>query len=176
MGAEVNGWLRLGTCAVLLLLAQAAAAFAAQTSQASAATALVRALDADELELSALVARLGDDAILDALAQERDSALRLAAVRACPYLDSPELALEPLVNLAAGRDPDLAPAAARRVRAIAQALALEDGAARELSARAFHGVEQQLTQLAAAAALRPDIRLCVGEAALLLRVGSHSGS
>jgi hypothetical protein len=174
MDARVNRWLRLGSCAVFVLV-QDVPAFAAQAPESSAAAALNRALDADELELAALVARLGDDAVLDALAQEKDSALRLAALRATPYLHSPELALSPLASLAASRDPDLAPAAARRVRAIAQALALEDGATRELSPPAFRVAEQRLAQLATAAEVRPDIRLCAGEAALLLLVAGRGG-
>jgi hypothetical protein len=165
MCLEVKAWLQLGACSAWLFVQGASA----QALSRDTAAALARALDADELTLAATVARLGDDAVLAGLAQDKDSVLRLAATRATSYLRNRELALEPLTALAEGRDPELAPAAARRLLAIAQALALEDSSARELSPREFQPTEERLMQLSAAATARRDIRLCAGAAAQLLR-------
>jgi hypothetical protein len=165
MCVEVKAWLQLGACSAWLLVQGASA----QALSRDTAAVLVRALDADELTFAATVARLGDDAVLAGVAQDKDSVLRLAATRATPYLTNRELALEPLTALAEGRDPDLAPAAARRLLAIAQGLALEDSSAREWSPREFQPAEERLMQLSAAATARRDIRLCAGAAAQLLR-------
>jgi hypothetical protein len=72
---------------------------------------LLAAVDDDPLALARWVDRRGDAALLDALESDRP-ALRLAAIRAARWMSGPEAALEPLARLAAGRDPDLAPAAA----------------------------------------------------------------
>jgi hypothetical protein len=165
MSVDVKAWLQLGACSAWLLVQGASA----QALSRDTAAALSRALDADELTLAATLARLGDDAVLAGLAQDKDSVLRLVAARATPYLRNGELALEPLTALAEGRDPELAPVAARRLLAIAQALALEDSSARELSPREFQPLEERLMQLSAAATARRDIRLCAGAAAQLLR-------
>jgi hypothetical protein len=141
----------------------------AEPAAAPAAALLRRAVDADDLELAALSARLGDDAVLAALAPGSDVPLQLAAVRAAPFMRDKPLALEPLALIAQTRDPDLAPAAARRVLAIAQALELEDIASRELSPAAFEAAELRLDQLASSRIARVDIRLYAAEAAHLLR-------
>ena len=137
-----------------------------QPVSAEAATQLRAAVNADELDVAALAARLGDDPVLTSLT-EGDTALRLAALRTTPYLVNKELALLPLVSLARGRDPDLAPAAARRVLAIAQALALEETSVRELPRADLENLRRDLSSLANSSARR-DVRVCAGSAAQLL--------
>jgi hypothetical protein len=167
-------WLVVGAA---LLFARPGPAYSAQPAHLDAAALLRAAVDSDELDLAALVARIGDDAVLESLAEGKDSVIRFAAIRAAPYLLSQELALQPLAALAQGRDPDLAPAAARRVLVIAQALVLEDISARELSPDTFRAAELQLAALASSATAHRNVRLCAGQAAHLLKViGSANGS
>jgi hypothetical protein len=162
---------------VALLFAKPELAYSAPPAHLDAAALLRAAVDSDELDLAALVARIGDDAVLESLAEGKDSVIRLAAIRATPYLLSQELALQPLAALAQGRDPDLAPAAARRALVIAQALALEDISARELLPDSFRAAELQLAALANSTTAHGNVRLCAGQAAHLLRViGSANGS
>lgn len=84
----------------------------------------------DPLELARSVEAMGDDAVLGALEHET-LALRLGAVRAAPWLEEPERALPALAALAAGDDPDLAPAAARAGGRLAERLRHDDLMARE---------------------------------------------
>jgi hypothetical protein len=156
----------LAACAALVLVSPSADVVA--RTQADAATLLRAAVDADELDLAALASRIGDDGMLEALAEGKDISLRLSAVRSTPYLLNPELALVPLAQMAAGRDPDLAPAAARRALRIAQALALEDLATRELSPTSLQEAKRLLSAIANESSARPDVRLCAGQAAHLL--------
>jgi hypothetical protein len=169
MCARMRSWRWLGVCVALLSLRAALPVRAAQPLERDPTKLLGMAVDADDLDLASLATRLGDNAVLDSLADGKDTALRLAAVRATPFLNSQELALAPLAQIAQGRDPDLAPAAARRLVTIAQALELDNGAPRE-SASTFQDTELQLAGLAASTSTRRDIRLCAGEAAHLLHV------
>lgn len=149
----------VGLCAVLL----AAPAVAASRGR----TLLTTAIASDALARATLTQRLGDETVLEALAQHEDSLARLAAVRCAPYLRDPTRALALLADLAAGRDPELAPAAARSLRTIAQAFALPDGALPEpeddlaASARA-------LQVLASSSSASREVRLQAGQAAFLL--------
>jgi len=139
------------------------------TMAASTQASMLRAAaDSDELALVALTARMGDDAVLQALADDRDALLRLAAVRASPYLHDAAIALQPLAAIAQGRDPDLAPAAARRALQIAQALTLRDPSAGELTRGAIEPASNTLRTLASADGAYRDLRLCAAEAAYLL--------
>ncbi|HEX4353829.1 MAG TPA: hypothetical protein VHZ95_12960 [Polyangiales bacterium] len=156
-------WLRIGVAAWLL------ANLAAAPLERDPVALLTRAVDAGELDLASLVARLGDAALLDAIVDGKSSVLMLAAVRGAPYLRDPERALEPLAAIVEGRDPDLAPSAARRALAIAQALELSDGSARELSASSLRSAEQRFDAIAKRATARTDIRLYAAETAALLR-------
>jgi hypothetical protein len=141
---------------------------AATRPQTDASALLRAAVDSNELDLAGLAARLGDDAVLTSLAEGEDSVVRLSALRATTYLASPELALPPLAAIARGRDPELAPAEARRVLAIARALALQDASARELEPDTLRSTETLLNSLANSARAHPEIRLCAGQAAHLL--------
>jgi hypothetical protein len=83
---------------------------------------LVAVVDADPLELARVAQRFGDLAIANLLAPATETAVRLAAVRASPWLRAPERALAALAEIASGRDSELAPAAARAAQQIAQRL------------------------------------------------------
>jgi hypothetical protein len=131
------------------------------------ASQLRAAADADELTLAAIAARVGDDAVLAGL-DDRDAWLRLGAIDASPYLRDPVQALSGLSAIASGRDPDLAPAAARRLLWIAQALALGDPNASELSAATLDAARAALASAAGAASARPEIRSCAARARSLL--------
>ena len=159
-------------CGLVLCLAAAIAlaaqqAFAGPSAHDTSAT-LRAAVDADDLALAALVAQLGDDAVLSALTQHEDVALRLAALRGAAYLRTSALALPALIEIASGRDPDLAPLAARRVRAISQTIALERQRTPEGEASSLDEPRKALSALSEAEGTRADIRIAAGEAAALL--------
>ena len=158
-------------CALILLAlwSDASGAVHATPPRADAEALLQAAVDADELDLAALRARIGDEPVLAALAPETEVALQLVAVRAAPYLANPELALPALAVIAQGRDPDLAPAAARRAFQIAQMLELEDVAAREIALGPLRDTEQNLSRLSTSNVARVDVKMYAAEAAHLLR-------
>jgi len=161
---RISARLWLGLCA-LFLAGPARSATAAPDSRAL----LSAALAADDLTRATLTQRLGDTAVLAALAQHEDVMSRLAAVRCAPYMREPERALPALAELAAGRDPELAPAAARRLRPIAQQLALRAQAAEdERGGEALLAVQRALLELAAAPGVLAEVRSCAGQAAFLL--------
>lgn len=122
----------------------------------------------DPMELARAVDRLGDDAVLARLAASQPRAARLAAVQAAPFLREPELALPALAELAAGRDPRLAPAAAASILAITRALDADALTRRESDPRALAPVRARLSALHADASARPDLRAAaaVAEAGL----------
>jgi hypothetical protein len=76
-------------------------------------------------------------------------------------------ALATLAELAAGRDPELAPAAARSLRTIAQQLALPDGVLPEREAD-LGELARTLRALASAGNASREVRLNLGQAAFLL--------
>ena len=82
------------------------------------AKALLAVVDADPLELARVVQRFGDAAIVSLLGAATDTAVRLAAVRASPWLRAPERAIATLAAIASGSDSELAPAAARAAQQI----------------------------------------------------------
>lgn len=136
----------------------------AQVRAAAAPALLDATLTADPLDVARLVARVGDDVVLAALAREAP-ARRLAAVRASVFLAAPEAALPALVALAAGRDPDLAPAAAASLLEVSRALT-PDGLARgESDAAALAPARDAARRLAADATARPDVRRAAALAA-----------
>ncbi len=110
------------------------------------------------MELARVVQRLGDDAVLERLSVERPRAVRLAAVRAAPFLRSPEIALEPLAELAGTRDPELAPAAAASVLTIARSLSADDLERREVDRASVTPVRRRLRALMADRTARADLR------------------
>jgi hypothetical protein len=124
--------------------------------------------DAEPLELAGVVDRLGDDEVLARLAGAVPTYARLAAVRATPFLRSPELALPALAAIAGSRDPELAPIAARRAFVIAQALTLEGLALREVQPVSLAPARAALARAANATRPRADLRLWLEQAVQLL--------
>ena len=154
-------------CLAAAIVLAAQQVFAGPSTQDPSA-ALRAAVDAEDLALAALVAQLGDDAVLSALTQHEDVPLRLAAVRATAYVRASALALPALIEIASGRDPDLAPVAARRARALSQAIALERGRRVESEFSTVEDLRKALSALSASEGTRADIRVAAGEAAALL--------
>ena len=133
----------------------------ATTSEArghEAGKALIAVVDADPLELARVVQRFGDGAILQLLAPATAFVTRLAAVRASPWLLAPERALGALSELAGGRDPDLAPAAARAALEIAQQLDPASLARRECAPVELRDVLARLQAIGAREAVAPHVR------------------
>lgn len=120
------------------------------------------------MELARAVDRLGDDAILERLGDDRSRSVRIAAIRATPYLAYPERALERLAALAAGRDPDLAPAAAIAALEIAEHLTPDDLMRREVEPASLRDARRALRRLADDHTARADIRAVAARAAAQL--------
>ena len=163
---RISARLWVGLCAALLV----APIVGFTTAEADAGALLSAVLHADELTRATLAQRLGDAAIVAALAQHEDGSARLAAVRCAPYLRHPERALAALAAIAAGRDPELAPAAARRARAIAQQLATQGAVEedREEDREGLVAVQGVLRTLSESVQAAREVRLDAGQAAFLL--------
>lgn len=130
---------------------------------------LLAAGSADPVVLGRVLDRIGDDAVLARLAGEATpSHVRLAAIHAAPAMRGPERALEALAVIAIGRDPDLAPAAARSLLAIAIALDPRALDAREVMPSELTPARARIDRLAADASARPDIRRAAAIAAEIL--------
>lgn len=143
-------------------------------AQPRATDPLALVVSGDPLELARMVDRLGDDAVRARLGEAGadtaglDPAIVLAAVRASPWLHAPEEALPRLVEIAAGRDPDLAPAAMLAIVRIAEALDRPTLDAREASDEAITASLAPLAALADDATARADLRRAASRAAALL--------
>ena len=138
----------------------------------TAAAALIAVQDADPIELARVVQRYGDLAVRALLGRPVDVAPCLAAVRAAPFLQSPELALAALAELAAGRDSLLAPSAARAIFAIAAALDAAALARREHAPGELRAVRARLSAIAARDRVGADVRLLLAAAAEQLAAAS----
>ena len=147
------------SCPLGLALAvmQPAGSTLGQPSRPAAADALVAVASADPLDLDRVVARVGDPAVLALLERSRPRDVRLAAIRACPHLGAPERALDGLTDIAKGRDPLLAPAAALSLARIATALSLDALGRREASPAELAPVATKLDALIADGTARSDI-------------------
>jgi hypothetical protein len=130
----------------------------AEARRDEAGKALIAIVDADPLELARVVQRFGDAAILRLLAPTTAFVTRLAAVRASPWLLAPERALGALSELAAGRDPDLAPAAARAALEIAQQLDPASLARRECAPIELRDALARLQAIGARDTVAPHVR------------------
>ena len=154
------------------ILAVLLIAIATRGATAQAVDPLVAIGSSDPVALARIVERLGDDAVLARLAADDGADVsadaRLAAVRASVALRAPERALEPLAAIALGRDPDLAPAAARSILVIARALDPRDLDAREVMRAELAPALAAIAQLAADETARPDLRRAAAIAAELL--------
>lgn len=142
--------------AVAMVLATASPAMAQSLDP------LLEIHDADPLRLANAVERLGDVAIVARFDAPYPLAVRMLAVQAARFLHAPELALPPLAELAAGTDPDLAPAAMRSLLAIARSLDRASLDAREHDPAFGHDelarTRATLTALAADETARLDLR------------------
>lgn len=152
--------MRRGALAIPCVLVVVAALASAQTPDA--VDPLLAAHDTDPLELAHVVDRVGDDAILARLAPETPIAVRALAVAAAPRLHVPEAALASLAEIAAGRDPDLAPRAASALLTIARALDERSLDARESDRASLVPVRVRLAQLVADETARADVRRAAG--------------
>ncbi len=112
----------------------------------------------DPLELARAVSRMGDTAVLQQLGAEVDVGARLSAIRATPWLHAPEEALAPLADLARGRDPDLAPAAALSALTIARRLDADDLSAREVDGAILEAAIEAFRGIGDDEGCRRDIR------------------
>lgn len=123
-----------------------------------------RLVVSDPLALAEVVARAGEDAILERLGQPGDAsagldpAIVLLAIRAAEWLAEPERALPRLVELARGHDPTLAPRAMESVVRIVEATDLPSLEAREADLAAWRDVLPLLRALAEDADVRADVR------------------
>jgi hypothetical protein len=119
---------------------------------------LLAVVDADPLELSRVVARLGDDAVLARLAADAPPDVCLAALRATPWLSAPEDALALLADHARGRDPDLAPAAALSALRVTDRLSADALTRREADAAVIRAAIDAFGALGRDESARRDLR------------------
>lgn len=143
---------------VLLLIT--ACSFLCASSAAKAqgrAPDALRAAGTDPMDLERVARGLGDTAVLARLQGNR-AVLVLPAVLASPYLRAPEAALVPLLTLAAGRDPDLAPLAMRAASQIASALTISDLSRREGFVSQLAEARRRAHVIAEDASARADMR------------------
>ncbi len=126
---------------------------------------LLAASGADPLALARVVDELGDDVVLLRLSPKQSVEVRLASLRAAPWMREPELALETLADILRTRDSVLAPAAARAVFRIAARLDARALAVREVMPAELTTARAALTRAAGDDSLRADIRLYAGQAA-----------
>ncbi|MGE0787093.1 MAG: hypothetical protein AB7S26_15575 [Sandaracinaceae bacterium] len=138
-------------------------------SSIASAQELAAVRDADPMELARVVRELGDPVVLERLGDATPQGERLAATRAARFLHAPELALERLAELAAGRDPWLSEAAAAALLAIADALDPSGMARREHGAAPIEAALPHLDRLVADEAARPDLRAVAEHVARQLR-------
>lgn len=144
-------------------------------AQPRPADPLALVVSADPLDLARMVDRLGDDAVrarlgeVGAAANTLDPAIVMAAVRASAWLHAPEEALVRLVEIAAGRDPELAPAAMLAVIRIAERLERSELDAREASDAPVREALAPLAALTEDSAARADLRRAAARAHTLLR-------
>lgn len=146
-----------------------------RADEASKSAPLVDAMG-DPVALGRAVERLGDDHVIERLGEDAPLHVRRAAVAASPWLRAPEAALGPLSEVAAGRDPHLAPAAADAAHAIATAIDQPTLARREARPNVLVPAGDRLARLAEDPAARADVRYVAGFAAdALLQVTTVPG-
>ena len=124
--------------------------------------------DADPLELARVVQALGDEAVTRRLEPGQPVEVRLAAIRSTPWMREPELALPSLVRELSGRDPDLAPTAARAAFRIAGSLDVATLLRREVDREELYPVRARLQAAGENELLRLDIRSYAWQAAEML--------
>jgi hypothetical protein len=131
----------------------------ASVASAQSSDPLLAAHETDPLELARVVDRSGDEAILSRLTPETPIAVRAIAVVAATRMHAPETALPALVEIATGRDPDLAPRAMQSVLTIARSLDAASLDARESDRSELTVVQATFLALMTDESARPDLRL-----------------
>lgn len=126
--------------------------------EAVAPDPLVAVVDADPLELARVAQRLGDAAVVARLQPTQRTEVRLAAIRATPYLRVPEYALLVLPAIIGARDDLLGQAAARAAYAIVSALTVDDLQRHEVLPAELVPACAALEQVAATEHVRADLR------------------
>jgi hypothetical protein len=145
--------------------------FSAVSLSASAQPAdpLASIADADPMTIARTVDRIGDAEVLARLAQSQPRAVQVAAMRAVPFMDGPEAALPSLTEVAAGRDPHLAPEAARALLDATEGLTAEGLARREADLGELTETASRLERIADDETARADLRAACALAAGRLR-------
>lgn len=123
---------------------------------------LVALGSSDPIALARAVDRIGDEGVIARLTEETAADVRLAAIRACPGLREPERALEPLAAIAIGRDPDLAPAAARAILEVARELDPQELDAREVMREELVPAREAIQRIVDDETARADLRRAAG--------------
>jgi hypothetical protein len=143
-------------------------ALAQAAAPSDAAHALLAVRDADPLELARVVHHFGDSAIVALFTEATPLAVRIAAIRAAPWLAEPEDALAALLSPIGSRDGALSEAAARALFAIAAKLGAAAFDRGERDPRRFAPIIGRLQTIEADAAIRTDLRALAASAALQL--------
>lgn len=102
-------------------------------------------------------AQYGDTRVLQALSNE-SRLVRISAIRQSVWIQIPENALDKLVEMAAGRDPDLAPEAAYAMHFIIVRLDLLVLERHEISLQSLQSIYMKIKQIANDESVRRDIR------------------
>lgn len=131
----------------------------AASAGAQADDALAATVDPDPMELARAARRAGDAAVLSRL----DASI--TAIRAAPELPAPELAVPTLADVAAGRDPWLAPAAAQSLLRITRDLTALGLDRREADVAGLVDASARLGALADDETARADLRVAARLAA-----------
>lgn len=129
---------------------------------------LVRADSSESpLDSAAQRARTPATARLEAL-RTGDLGTRLRAIRSAPFDHAPEAALADLAEIASGRDPTLAPAAAVAAYRIANELGRAELDAHESDPARITDAKRTFEALSHDATARPDVRRLAGYVASVL--------
>jgi len=130
---------------------------------------LEAAASGQSLEFARAVESMGDAQVVEFLGAGHPVGVRLAAAYASVWVEEPTLVIVALAELAAGRDPDLAPAAAWALWRVAQGFALREPNP-EFSPLSPEAVSR-VRAIAGDASMRPDLaRLLELSCALLAGV------
>lgn len=122
----------------------------------------------DPLDLARWAAELGPRDVLALVGTDHSALVRLRAVRALPSLPGHEYSLQALLPLLEGRDPDLAPAAARSALMIATSVTASLGLRGEVDRTVLRECQRAYQEAADRGELRPDLALMAMQVAAQL--------
>jgi hypothetical protein len=164
-----RSFLRRSWLALSLLLVVGLSVARGAADEPTAADRLLAIASADAMDYAAAARRVGDAALAAALTNEASSVeLRLAVVRAAPFARAPENLLAPIVELAHGTDPALAPAALTSAFQIAQGLEFAQLEQREADVELLNVPVERLRELGEDDEARADLRQLARHAAARL--------